>query len=201
MWYHVSFSPVEKFEPRVPKLTYETENRTIKRICVSSSLPKAFRAAPQMGNMLKLLLSNNIQPIIYIYRFYKNDFKRDEYKTPEEILEYVGDAVTNEEYWLLKAPTRVSCQKVYVYDAKLTFMADMFGKKEYFCLWPWIKNTRTKKSNEDIINAYFKNKKYKEYVEEILKASLDFRSKLIYLEEEQLIMKGEDSDVCKNAAS
>jgi hypothetical protein len=66
MFYHISLVPVEKFEPRIPIVTYETEDRTIKRICVSSNLQKALQAAPQMGNILKAFLDNGIKPILYV---------------------------------------------------------------------------------------------------------------------------------------
>lgn len=57
LWYHVSLIPVEEFIPRIPQLTYETEDRTQNRICVTSNLQKAFQAAPQMGNILSAFLT------------------------------------------------------------------------------------------------------------------------------------------------
>ena len=83
-WYHISLCPVENFEPRIPHMTYEMENKTIPRICVTSDLQKAFKASPQMGNILKAFLDNGIHPVIYIYRFYKKDYK-DGYMTSSEI--------------------------------------------------------------------------------------------------------------------
>ncbi len=190
-WYHISLSPIETFEPRIPKMTYESENRTISRICVTSNLQKAFRAAPKMGNILRVFLDNGIHPIIYIYRFYKKDFK-DSYMTPSEIKEYVADAEANEEYWLLKKPTRVSCKKVIVTDANIKYMEDMFHIKENFCCWAFMKNTKTKKTNEDILSEFFKGYKYEAYTEEILKANLPLRTKICFMMEENLLKYKED---------
>lgn len=190
-WYHISLSPVKEFVPRIPKMTYESENKTIPRICVSSNLQKAFRAAPQMGNILRAFLDNGIHPVIYIYRFYKKDFQ-NAYMTPSEVWEYVADAIANEEYWLLKAPTRVSCKKVVVSDALLRFMEDMFSVKEYFCYHVHLKTTRSKKTNEEILMEHFQGKKYEEYANVILEANLSTRTKICFMIKENLLKYKED---------
>lgn len=185
-WYHISLCPVENFEPRIPHMTYEMENKTIPRICVTSDLQKAFKASPQMGNILKAFLDNGIHPVIYIYRFYKKDYK-DGYMTSSEIKEYVADAEATKEYWLLKKPNRVSCRKVVITDAIIRYMEDMFHVKENFCLWASMSNTKTKKTNEEIILNFFKGKKYEEYVKVIMKANLSLRKRICFLLEEKLL--------------
>lgn len=188
MWYHISLVPIKHFEPRIPKTTYETEDRTINRICVTTNLRKAFSAAPQMGNILKGMLDNGITPIIYIYTFYKKDFKRDEYKTPEEIVGYVADAINNEEYWLLKTPSKVSCKKVYITDALIKKMKDMFGITEYFCFFCWMKKTSTKKENIDLLLDYFQNHEDSDFLKEVLtNENISFRGKMKYLLDEKYL--------------
>lgn len=190
-WYHISLAPVEAFEPRIPKMTYENENRTIPRICVTSNLQKAFRAAPQMGNILRAFLDNGIHPIIYIYRFYQKDYK-DAYMTPSEVMEYVADAEANEEYWLLKTPSRISCKKVIVTDALIRYMEDMFHIKEYFCFHTFMRTTKSKKENTEILLDYFKGKKYERYAEAILESDLPIRTKICFIIKENLLKYKED---------
>lgn len=192
-WYHISLSPVQTFEPRIPKMTYESEDRTIPRICVTSNLQKAFQAAPQMGNILRVFLDNGIHPIIYIYRFYKNDFK-NAYMTPSEIKKYVADAEQNQEYWLLRKPSHISCKKVIVTDAWIRYMEDMFHIKENFCFHVSLKETKTKKSNKEILLEHFKGKTYETYVEAILETNMLFRNQICFMMKENLLKYKEEND-------
>lgn len=192
-WYHISLEPVKEFVPRIPKMVAKNENKTIPRICVSSNLQKAFRASPQMGNILRAFLDNGINPVIYIYRFYKKDFK-DAYMTPSEVWKYVADAISNEEYWLLKAPTHISCQKVIVSEALLRFMEDIFSDKEYFCYHVYLKTTKSKKTNEEILMKHFRGHRYEEYANVILEANLPTRTKICFLIHENLLKYKEDEN-------
>lgn len=181
MFYHVSLVPVEKFVPRIPKTTYEQEDRTINRICVTTNIQKALQAAPQMGNILKAFLDNGIQPIVYIYTFDEKDFEKDEYKTPDEIVEYVADAIQNQEYWLLKEPKKYTCKKYYITDAWIKEFRDMFGITENFCINAHLKQTKSKKNNEELLLKHFKNSNEFDLIQAIMECDASFRGKMKYL--------------------
>lgn len=191
-WYHISLCPVEEFTPRIPQMTYETENRTIPRICVTTNLQKAFQASPQMGNILRAFLDNGMHPVIYVYRFYKKDYKHA-YLSPSEIKKHVMDAEQNEEYWLTKKPERVSCKKVIVTDAIIRMMKDSFHIEENFCMFAFLSETKTKKTNEEILLDFFKGKKYEEFVKEIMKSRLSLRKKICFMLEQDLLKYKEEA--------
>mgnify|MGYP004485965699 FL=1 len=187
LWYHVSLIPVEEFVPRIPQLTYETEDRTQNRICVTSNLQKAFQASPQMGNILSAFLTQNIHPIVYVYTFHSKDFNEDEYLKPKKVKQYVEDAERNEEYWLLVKPRQYSCRKFYVTSAWIKTLTDMFGIQEKFCIHVSLKLTKCKLDNYDILLNYFKNSKYLNYIKVILECNVSFRNKIKYLVSENLL--------------
>ena len=146
-----------------------------------------------MGSILKAFLDNGMYPVIYVYRFYKKDFDRNEYKTLEEIEAYVGDSVANQEYWLLKEPKRVSIKKIIIVDAWIRKIKNMFGVTEYFCLNENYKQTKTKKENIDYLLKFFKNHKDSELLTIILKnEQISFRGKMNFLVENHYLEYKED---------
>lgn len=99
--YHVSrnLEHIDKFVPRIPKSSLPmTENRDIKRICLSEHIELCLGA-----------ISYNMDYDLYDeYEGYKKlrvyEFEIDEADIikPEEVSKYVLDATTTREYWYTK---------------------------------------------------------------------------------------------------
>ena len=101
---HVSFDTVECFYPRIPETRCQGENDSIPRICVSGSIEASLNAIPQAGNVIENVQELGLPVILHAY-----------YLTPEEgeilpsevVQQYVPDAETTGEMWLMKAPKKV----------------------------------------------------------------------------------------------
>lgn len=187
MWYHVSLEPVREFIPRIPKLSAPGEDKETPRICVSSSVDTAFRAAPQMGNILRALLDNGIIPVVYLYRFYMKEYGVRDYLPPFAIKDKVPDAIANREFWLLKPPKRVSCTKLLIHeDSVILKETDMYGTEEYFCEEMFIWPTKSKITVESQLDRMF-GEKEKGFLNKLWQADVALRLKLGMLIDDGLI--------------
>lgn len=95
-------SAVEKtFVPRIPSFRLTKEDASMKRICVADSIAHAISSFPYKSKICKQLFSH--QPVyLAVYPVKKSSFKKEEIKTPEELQDFVPDAVQNREHWILK---------------------------------------------------------------------------------------------------
>lgn len=125
--YHVSFEPVEKFEPRIPKNRCPGEDATIPRICFSERMELAITSMPQGGEALRgmLKLKGIITPILHCYMC--NDWEQPEkLLSPDMLKDRVGDAEGTREWWAIQVPT-LKHVMLQIFDAKFKNSIDKFG--------------------------------------------------------------------------
>jgi hypothetical protein len=60
----------------------------------------------------------------------------------------------------------------------------MFGEKENFCIHAHLKQTKSKKTNEDLILNFFKNTENAELAKTVLACDVSFRGKMRFFIEE-----------------
>lgn len=151
--YHTSTSldEVIEFIPRVPELRAPTENDSINRICLSSSLEGCLTASPYPGYRIHghFFWQDNSSFLIRVYEFDIDELNVDKLIPPEYLYysESVGDAYFTDEYWCmeaikpsrsyfieLKSVTRGSIHSLDYADLiKLTKEGEELGKKYKFC--------------------------------------------------------------------
>ena len=68
---HISFDPVEKFEPKIPQNRAPEEDQTIRRICcirtgkdMKKDIMKALNASPCAGEALNRIASFGFYPVL-----------------------------------------------------------------------------------------------------------------------------------------
>lgn len=107
MLYHVSLDLVEKFKLRVPESCYESEDKTIKRICFAKTVEGAITAMPYNINILSGLLNMKdkfgLEPILHIYSIDEKDLSLKDVKNSSELAYecLVSDANITGEVWVL----------------------------------------------------------------------------------------------------
>ena len=122
MLYHVSFFPVRKFYPRVPKARCTGENSDIPRISFSNkSKLEALRAVPDAARIIQLMLEAGIKPTLYVYSI------------PEDAYVSVQDPSLSADGIRL-----LPCEQtaLYVPDAKYTgecWLLDSLDMEDIFC--------------------------------------------------------------------
>ncbi len=97
--YRVSFdtsaSLNRTFVPMIPESAGLEEDKTIKRVCLSSSIEGCLQAIPRGGKDISV----GVELIIYEAEISTLD---ENLIFPEEVRDYVPDALENEEYWYMK---------------------------------------------------------------------------------------------------
>ena len=78
---HVSFDPVEKFEPKIPQNRAPEEDQTIRRICcirtgkdMKKDIMKALNASPCAGEALNRIASFGFYPVLHAYEMDSQDY-------------------------------------------------------------------------------------------------------------------------------
>ena len=126
---HVSFDPVEKFEPKIPQNRAPEEDQTIRRICcirtgkdMKKDIMKALNASPCAGEALNRIASFGFYPVLHVYEMDSQD-----YLLPDEVQKYVPDAYYSGECWLTKKPVSFihKCYEVTWFKTKE--VSDNFG--------------------------------------------------------------------------
>lgn len=117
---HVSYythEPITSFVPRIPKNRASSENDTIPRICVSTSLSGCLVAHPsvvyrfvdlaeedpyELMGQLHVLPEHGISGMLF--RVYHFEVSEKDVFTPEHLKErgYVGDALLTREHWIMQ---------------------------------------------------------------------------------------------------
>lgn len=128
---HLSFDPIDHFEPRVPKHQFPSENKTVPRICLSERVDRALCAIPQGGFAARAMFDfrKTVAPVLHAYIC---DTAADPGAfLPPEIVESkygVYDAPYTREWWALKTPAFV--HKIIRLVALFTHEeTDLFGKQ------------------------------------------------------------------------
>lgn len=126
---HISFDPVEKFEPKIPQNRAPEEDQTIRRICcirtgkdMKKDIMKALNASPCAGEALNRIASFGFYPVLHVYEMDSQD-----YLLPDEVQKYVPDAYYSGECWLTKKPVSFihKCYEVTWFKTKE--VSDNFG--------------------------------------------------------------------------
>lgn len=126
---HVSFDPVEKFEPKIPQNRAPEEDQTIRRICcirtgkdMKKDIMKALNASPCAGEALNRIASFGFYPVLHVYEMDSQD-----YLLPDEVQKYVPDAYYSGECWLTKTSIKFihKCYEVTWFKTKE--VSDNFG--------------------------------------------------------------------------
>lgn len=121
--YRVSFdtsaSLNRTFVPMIPESAGLEEDKTIKRVCLSSSIEGCLQAIPRGGKDISV----GTEFIVYEAEINTLD---ENLIFPEEVRDYVPDALENEEYWYMKE-LHMTGKKVkltnFDYSCELAFTA------------------------------------------------------------------------------
>ena len=104
MLFHISkdISVKEKvFIPRIPKNRLQSENKTLKRVCLSDALETCISAFPYKSEVIHYLSSKK-PTYLSVYTVDKALFHEETIKKPEEVVNWVADAEIRQEYWITK---------------------------------------------------------------------------------------------------
>lgn len=111
--YHVSYTPVQEFVPRVPECRADGEDTITPRICFAPRIEFCINAKP--SGMLPIIASAQIGiPLaIYVYAIELADYRREELLIPPEVKQtlHCPDAVINQEYCLLCKPRNLTVSR------------------------------------------------------------------------------------------
>lgn len=111
--YHVSYTPVQEFVPRIPECRADGEDAITPRICFTPRIESCINAKP--SGMLPIIASAQIGiPLaIYVYEIDLADYRREELLTPPEVEQnlHCSDATFNHEYCLLCKPRHVTVSR------------------------------------------------------------------------------------------
>lgn len=113
IYYHVSLDIEENislFKPIIPDITYQLENKSISRICLSDSIAGCLTAVPWGGRKLENtscffheLTDGEILLIFKVYEFESEKISSQNIISTNELLEkgYVLDACASNEIWVV----------------------------------------------------------------------------------------------------
>lgn len=112
------------FIPRVPLNRLIEEDKQTKRICLSSSIEKCLSSFPYKTK-LKHHVSRSEPTLISVFSLEEKNFRENFLKNPEDIKNYVPDALLNDEHWALKSftsvPTLIKLKQIdFAYYCKYT---------------------------------------------------------------------------------
>ena len=157
--FHVSYTPVQEFIPRVPECRADGEDTITPRICFTPRIESCINAKP--SGMLPIIASAQIGiPLaIYVYAIEVADYRREELLTPPEVKRsfHCHDAVINQEYCLLCKPRNLTVSR-----KEIVGYAANWQKKI-----PWLDQLVAVESNsewssfwEDIVDAMNRKNDY-----------------------------------------
>lgn len=131
--YHVSFTRVPEFYPRVPNERAQGEDSTIARVCFSDSIENCIAAMPGGVSGLSCLKRLGINPVIYVYEALVPE-NAPYLMYPDKVVEYVPDALFTNEHWLLEIPKDLTIAEraFYVDDFTEETQEDLYGNKLYY---------------------------------------------------------------------
>lgn len=119
---HVSYDPVRKFVPRVPKNRLEIEDAITPRICVAPTIVDCINAKFGQAAPLIFAKEQSIPIVLYVYEFDKAEYTLNKTAyNPCRVQQDFGviDAILNAESWLLTSPLTVKKRVVVVEDFEL----------------------------------------------------------------------------------
>lgn len=100
-YYHISdqiTKDIEKFIPRIPQTVLPNEDHIINRVCVCKNIIDCFNCVCYIDNYLKdAILNHSDYKKMRVYEFIIDD---NEVLSPENISNYVPDAIHNKEFWV-----------------------------------------------------------------------------------------------------
>lgn len=147
--YHVSFSSVESFSPRIPPVRGNGEDATIPRICFSTDILSALRSLPDAGVVVNYMLNQlHVFPTLYIYELDTDMLYDYEWDSWKNVSKYVPDAADNYECWAYKKLDDVPVHKYEVKDAILLNVTDSDGMRGIYIEYVCIRSHKNAKSNE-----------------------------------------------------
>ena len=102
--YHVSLegniNEEKLFIPRIPRITMDTEDKLIPRICVSETIRGCIDSFPYKYDLNNMIMNGSAFLYLYVFDVYK--LGSDNVKYYYQLEEYVPDALTTKETWIMK---------------------------------------------------------------------------------------------------
>lgn len=117
--YHISENTetvIKKFIPRIPSCTAGGEDRSIKRICVSSSIECAMMGYPYSMDIIRDIYSREgMSRRVRVYTFNIEDIKEDDLVLTSKLIEdnLVPDAHISKEIWILNEIEPTHCFDIF----------------------------------------------------------------------------------------
>lgn len=161
--YHISFSEIKSFFPRVPEYRCEGEDAEIPRICFSDDMYLALKASPSCGNIIKGAFDLGFHPTLYVYEVDTDSLDQEVWMHYTQVSKYVPDAESTHECWLT-VPLIVSqceCRKYVVRNAILHPVV-VNGKTNFALVYAvcW-KNCKSKSNERKCLDSIASKQQYK----------------------------------------
>ena len=102
--YHISLegniNEEKLFIPRIPRITMDTEDKLIPRICVSETIRGCIDSFPYKYDLNDMIMNGSV--FLYLYSFDAYKLGSNNIKYYYQLEEYVPDAMTTKETWIMK---------------------------------------------------------------------------------------------------
>ena len=140
--YHVSLegniNEEKLFIPRIPRITMDTEDKLIPRICVSETIRGCIDSFPYKYDLNDMIMNGSV--FLYLYSFDAYKLGSNNIKYYYQLEEYVPDAMTTKETWIMKEVSskpeiiridRIGNIEYSKTDYDRTFVDTVFSTGEY----------------------------------------------------------------------
>ena len=132
---HCSFDLVDKFVPRIPKNRCIGEDATIPRICAGQTIRGCLSSMPKAGDTMHRMRQMGLPVIIHAY------YMRCKHAV-FDIKDYVPDATTTGEIWLLESPSEVHRVDYEVRFKRCMWYTDPYGQQQRYPVGVRLRRTK-----------------------------------------------------------
>ena len=102
--YHISLegniNEEKLFVPRIPRITMDTEDKSIPRICVSETIQGCIDSFPYKYDLSNIIIDGSV--FLYLYSFDLYKLGSNNVKYYYQLEDYVPDVMITKETWILK---------------------------------------------------------------------------------------------------
>lgn len=144
---HVSFDLVDKFVPRIPKNRCIGEDATIPRICAGQTIRGCLSSMPKAGDTMHRMRQMGLPVIIHAY------YMRCKHAV-FDIKDYVPDATTTGEIWLLESPSEVHRVDYEVRFERCMWYTDPYGHQQRYPVGVRLRRTKYQDNIENFADNY-----------------------------------------------
>ena len=144
---HCSFDLVDKFVPRIPKNRCIGEDATIPRICAGQTIRGCLSSMPKAGDTMHRMRQMGLPVIIHAY------YMRCKHAV-FDIKDYVPDATTTGEIWLLESPSEIHRVDYEIRFERCMWYTDPYGQQQRYPVGVRLRRTKYQDNIENFADNY-----------------------------------------------